>query len=171
MHFECGEEEKREIYSHIFFFLFFFFWHSLCKFRAPALSQHAAEYFWVGMTRGEASRELEERSAVRVVAQGGVSEGRLRGIAALLTPFCQVTISSREKKKSWLLKRGRETHKWIKSKVRNLKIHHKLFKYLQVFSGGVVGNVFPNSKLGGGGTQGTEFHSKPVCTRSFSGAV
>lgn len=48
--------------------------------KALALSQHAAEYFWVGMTWGEASRELGEGRAVTVVAQGGVSEGRLRGI-------------------------------------------------------------------------------------------
>lgn len=67
--------------------------------KASALSQHAAEYFWVGMTRGKASRELREGRAERVVAQGGVSEGRPRGIKAL-TPFCQVTISSRKHKKT-----------------------------------------------------------------------
>lgn len=61
--------------------------------KASAFSQHAAEYFWVGMTRGEASRERGEGGAVRVVAQGSVSQCRLRGITAL-TPFCEVTISS-----------------------------------------------------------------------------
>lgn len=112
----CGRRKWRNLFPCFGGFFLHLLW-MFSAWKASAPFQHALEYFWVGTTPGEASRELGEARIVRVIAQGGVSGGRLRAITALCQFFLKWQFISKIYIyffKCGLLKRGSENHKWIK---------------------------------------------------------
>lgn len=160
MHFECGEEEKkRNPFPYLFFF---FFLHLLWKFSASEglgalstccrvfLGRHDLGRSLEGTRGGEGCDSRRPRWCERRPPERYHTRSHL---------FVEWRFHFRKvKKEKEKLRRWSETRKCMKSKVGNLQIQHKLFKYLQAFSGGSRGKNFPYSQLRGGSAQETEWH-------------